>query len=73
MNINREELLKKSKEDLIDYFIDIIQKLNTRITELEKGNKKTSKSLKRKKTHLLVTKHIIRNYQKNLIKPLIMI
>jgi hypothetical protein len=45
MNINREELLKKSKEDLIDYFIDIIQKLNTRITELEKENKELKAKL----------------------------
>jgi hypothetical protein len=45
MNINKEELLKKSKEDLIDYFINIIQGLNTRITELEKENKKLKAKL----------------------------
>ncbi len=45
MNINKEELLKKSKEDLIDYFIDIIQLLNGRITELEKENKELKAKL----------------------------
>lgn len=38
-NLKKEALLKKSKEELIDYFLEIIEELNSKISLLEKENK----------------------------------